>query len=128
MSKNKKVWAHLHLPRLKAFESGQGTSEVISVKTPGHRISYVSSFSMKDCTFFVSAKGRERTLRSGQRNVHAWVIGEPKYIAPATMKSWKKAIYDPWKGPDFVDSVTLQPVYSAAWVYMIGKVVYYREY
>lgn len=123
-----KVWAHLHLPKWKAFTEGRGDSGVISLKFPGQRVSYTNMISLQDVTFFVSERGRERTLRTGHRNVHAWVIGEPFYIAPQTMKHWKKAVYDPWKGPFFVDKETLEPVHSAKYAYLIEKHVYYREY
>lgn len=121
----RKTWAHLHLPKWEKYLTGFGSVDVISIKTPGHRVSYVSSFMMKDCTFFVSAKGRERTLKTGIRNVHAWVIGEPTYIAPDELPKTYRAIYSPWKGGTFVDADTLQPIEYADLVYMVGKDVYY---
>lgn len=122
-----KAWAHLHLPRWRAFSEAGGTSEVISIKTPGRRVSYTSAIVLKDCTFFVSAKGRERCLKSGVRNVHAWVIGDIIYVSPNELPKSRRAIYDPWKGGTFVDADTLQPIEHADLVYMVGKDVYYEK-
>lgn len=121
-----KVWAHLHLTRYKSFKSGRGPREVISVKVPGQKIRYESEIVLRDCHFYVSQKGRERTLKTNQRNVHAWVIGYRADFDPWLLGDWGRALYNPWKGPDFVDSQTLQPVYHASQVFMSGKDVYYR--
>ena len=121
-----KVWAHLHLPKWNAYLNGSGDFDVISLKSPGQKVRYVSEISMKNCTFFVSAAGRERTLRTGQGNVHAWVIGE-ETNREWDYRGWRKAVYDPWRGGTFVDSNTLQPVEFMIAVHMIGKDVYYAE-
>lgn len=120
-------WAHLHLPRLR---SGR-TPDVISVKVPGQRIGYASWVSLVDAEFKVSEAGRQRCIRQGVRNVHAWVVGvevsrlegfEPHDSPPP---SYRKAVYDPWKGSSFVDAETLEPVFRADFVIMSGKNVYY---
>jgi len=122
------VWTHLHLPRWKAYLSGSGDPDVISVKAPGQKIRYVSEIILHDATFFVSAAGRERTLRTGHRNVHAWVIGRDMTLSrEIDYRNWPKAVYDPWKGSTFVDSETLEPVEFKSVVHMIGKEVYYLD-
>lgn len=121
------TWAHLHLPRLRS-----GAADVISMKVPGQRIEYVSYAVLRDAEFRVFEAGRQRCIREGVRNVHAWVVGEevdrlegvhPVYDFPPP--SYRKALYDPWKGSEFVDSETLEPVTSAAWVILSGKNVFY---
>lgn len=120
------TWSHLHLPRFSA-----GERNCISVKDKGQRVRYVSDISMKDVTFFVSAAGRERCLRTGVRNVHAWVIGERVNEGinsdPVFLHNYRRAIYDPWKGDSFVWADTLTPVHRAATVYLSGKNVYILE-
>ena len=119
------AWAHLHLPRLKSGD----TKNVISLKTPGKKIEYVSSVELSNPTFKVSEKGRQRALRDNVRNVHAWVVGELRaksYNVGALTLPWRRAIYDPWKGETFVDSETLQPVLSAERALLTGKFVYYQ--
>jgi len=122
------TWAHLHLPRLQAGE----TADVISVKIPGQRIEYTSAVTLSGVTFRVSEAGRQRCIREGVRNVHAWVVGtEGVRIsgqAPQPRpEGFRQALYDPWKGSTFVDAETLEPVLSARYAVMSGKNVYYRQ-
>lgn len=122
-------WAHLHLPR---FKSGR-TENVISLKTPGKKIEYVGWVDLTNPTFRVSEKGRQRSLRDNVRNVHAWVVGDwtaKGYDTDVTgtydTSSMRQAIYDPEKGPTFVDSETLEPVLSAKRAILSGKTVFYE--
>lgn len=130
----REAWLHLHLPRLKAYRAGEGGDEVISLKIPGHRIRYVSRAVVRNARFHVSEPGRQRCIDDGQRNVHAWVVGElvsnfervvegisPRregYVA-------RTAVYDPWKGPTFVDLETKEPIYEANMVVMLRDRVWY---
>lgn len=132
------AWLHTHLPRLKA-----GDPDCVSVKVPGRRVEYASWVSLSNAEFRVFQPGRQRCIRDGVRNVHAWVVGDlvravhhgewvgefgfpvraDQFHAPA---GYRRAVYDPWKGPEFVDTETLQPVRHADHVIMSGKNVYYR--
>ena len=121
-----KIWVHTHLPRLQG-----GEINMLSVKRAGEKVDYASWVSLKNVEFKVHERGRLRCIESGQRNVHAWVVGDEilvqqdyQGLAP---KGWRKAIYDPWKGGSFVDSVTLCPLKTAAMVIMNGKDVYYWQ-
>lgn len=122
-----RTWAHLHLPRLQSGE----TPDVISVKVPGERIDYASFVVLTDCEFKVSEAGRQRCLREGVRNVHAWVVGVEEtrvrgwYTCSDTPSGWRKALYDPFKGGTFVDSVTFEPVLTARRAVLAGKNVWY---
>lgn len=122
----KSTWAHLHLPRLQS-----GVTDVISVKVPGQRILYASSVKLANARFVVSESGRQRCLREGVRNVHAWIVGEELSRLTGTpprepIGDWCQAVYDPWLGDSFVDLHTLAPVHRASRVVMSGKNVYYR--
>jgi hypothetical protein len=120
------AWAHLHLPRLRAGE----TPNVISLKTPGEKIDYVSWVELSNPTFRVSEKGRQRALRDNVRNVHAWVVGEQAGSGtgapPTEPTGMRRAIYDPWKGSTFVDAETFEPVHTASRAVLSGKRVYYQ--
>ena len=127
------AWVHTHLPRLRA-----GERDCLSVKIPGQRIAYAAWVSLKDAEFRVSEHGRLRCLTSGVRNVHAWVIGEEilrvaeqDVFSEAWTSSdpvgYRRALYDPFKGPSFVDSETLEPLTRADWVILSGKRVFYIE-
>jgi hypothetical protein len=128
------AWVHTHLPRLLA-----GERDCLSVKVPGQRIAYASWISLRNAEFRVSEHGRLRCLTSGVRNVHAWVVGEEvlrvaeQDVFPGAWASWplsdpvgyRRALYDPFKGPSFVDSETLEPLARADWVILSGKRVFY---
>lgn len=126
-----RAWAHLHLPRLRS----QTTLDVISLKVPGWAIEYVSTVILSDVEFKVHEAGRQRCIREGVRNVHAWVVGNvehqnygdnpTRFAVDRTI--WRKAIYDPFKGGAFVDADTLEPLTKARRSLMIGKDVYYLE-
>jgi hypothetical protein len=125
------TWAHLHLTRLRSGD----TPDVISVKIPGQRIAYTSWVSIKDARFVVSEAGRQRCIREGVRNVHAWVVGTEvlrvgsnwTYAQAPCPASYRRAVYDPWKGGAFVDAETLDPVLTADYVILSGKNVYYAS-
>lgn len=122
-----KAWAHLHLPRLRA-----GVSDVISLKIPGEPIRYVTACGLTGVEFKVSEPGRLRCVRENVRNVHAWVVGD---LVSATTEPWvardtdvmSRAIYDPFKGPTFVDALTLRPITHADAAILVGKHVYYLK-
>lgn len=124
-----KTWLHTHLPRLQSGE----TPDVISVKIPGRHIEYASWVSLRDAEFRVSEPGRQRCIRQGVRNVHAWIVGEEilrvcsdwRYSQAPRPVGYRQAVYDPFKGGTFVDSETLEPVLTADLVIMAGKNVYY---
>lgn len=130
------TWLHTHLPRLQS-----GDPDPISVKVPGQRVEYAAWVSMRDAEFRVHEKGRQRCIAEGVRNVHAWIVGtEVLRLADSDIPSWsmrrnllapppgfRRAVYDPWKGGTFVDSVTLEPVLQADLVIMSGKNVYYAS-
>lgn len=124
-----RAWAHLHLPRLRSGE----TPDVISVKIPGQKIRYDAWIVLADVEFKVHEQGRQRCIRDGVRNVHAWVVGQPygsghrphEYVPEPGVR---KAVYDPFKGGSFVDSETLEPVTLAHRALLIGKDVWYWPY
>jgi hypothetical protein len=121
----RRAWAHLHLPRL-----WSGEADVISLKVPGETIRYASYVALTGAEFRVNERGRLRCIREHARNVHAWVVGAPLVVweggKPVVTPDWRRAVYDPWKGPAFVDAATLEPLQRADTAVLIGKAVYYR--
>lgn len=118
-------YAHLHLPRYKNYLKG-GRPEVISVKPVGGRVFYVATAEFTNAYFVVSQKGRARCLETGQRNVHAWVVGDYHGDVDYPPEDAFKAVYDPWKGNQFVDADTLIPILTSCKIWMVGKDVYYK--
>lgn len=120
---SKPAWAHLHLPRLR---SGT-TDNVISLKIPGQVIRYVPGVELETAIFRVHESGRQRCLREGVRNVHAWVCGDIRALGRQEVpEGWRKALYNPFKGPHFVDSETLEPLLWAERAILSGKDVWYQ--
>lgn len=117
--------AHLHLPRYQRWLNDDSPN-VISIKPSGGRVFYVPTALMRDVRFTVSEKGRQRTLQTGQRNVHAWVVGDYCGAVQSVPEAINKAVYDPWKGDSFVDVETLEPIHHASVAYMVNKHVYYK--
>lgn len=59
---------------------------------------------LQDCTFVVQEGGRQRVVREGRKNVHAFAQGE---IAPMASHqefrpNLKRVIYNPYKSPTFI--------------------------
>lgn len=123
-----KAWAHTHFPKLTKWRKDGIDPKIISVKVPGRRVVYVESIVITGAEFKVSQRGRDRTLETGQRNVHAWVVGQAEESGTVLvcLDRLRRAVYDPWKGPTFVDSETLKPVYQSPFVAIFGKDVYYE--
>lgn len=125
------IWLHTHLPRLRS-----GNPDMISVKIPGQRIEYASWVSVRNARFRVFEPGRQRCIREGVRNVHAWVVGEQIVrvtsddftpVMDFPPPSYRRAVYDPFRAGSFVDSETLEPVLRADLVIMSGKNVFYTN-
>jgi hypothetical protein len=84
-----------------------GMFSVRSVDT-GRVLFHAQGLLLKNATFKVSAKGRARVLTSGQKNIHAGVLGElvtdPTEIAIAADRCLERVRYDPRRDAAFVDS------------------------
>lgn len=63
------VYRNLHKP---GYYSIKALSGPLRGKVVGHAM----RLRMKDCTFKVSEKGRQRVLSSGHKNVHAGIVGD----------------------------------------------------
>lgn len=46
-----------------------------SVRQRGKVVAHAATISLRDVRFHVNKKGRERVVKTGQKNVHAWVEG-----------------------------------------------------
>ena len=84
---------------------------------------------LRDVSFSVGLKGRERVLKEKRKNVHAFVRGRK-----SDYTRWACAIdqdgrdmqshaisYDPYKAPFFYDCATRQEVLSASHIWCFSK-------
>lgn len=113
-----RVSAHLHLPRLK-----RNDANVISVKPKLGPVYYLPELALVDVDFKVNENGRQRVLAKCQREVHAWVVGTP--VLELGHGYWRQARYNPYEGPHFIDVDNGLPVFTAKYVWMHGKDVYF---
>lgn len=116
------TWAHLHLPRFKA-----GRADCVSVKHGNDPTVYTSMLELVDVVFCVREGGRQATLNSGVKNVHAWVTGQavPTADVLVPFAQWREAKYNPRKAAHFYDAETLEPLTTASAACIAGNKVYY---
>ena len=91
-------------------------------------LDYTASIFINDCTFTVMEAGRQRVLRTGQKNVHAWVTGnsasyqsllDNRGLPPLNITWWRplttrEVTYNPKKYNTFVRrDKTFEPVVVA---------------
>ncbi len=81
---------------------------------------YADEVLLKDATFRISEAGRQRVIREGRKNVHAFVIGTLVDEVPATPV---KATYNPYKFSSFVEKETHRPVDSAGYARLVNRQV-----
>lgn len=91
----------------------------------GKIIMHADVVQLKDVVFKVSEAGRQRVLREKRKNVHAGVVGILVGIEhPFKPTSESQVIsYNPYKGPEFINLNTLEPIKKAEKAVMAyGKV------
>lgn len=112
------------------------TFSVRNTKT-GRVLFHADEVWIDDAQFVVRKSGRERVLREGKKNVHAFVrgtLGDFIQVSgyskrddsdPLMCPAWRlhgKATYNPYKFTSFVDSKTLEPIDKSDMV-CLSKVV-----
>lgn len=83
-------------------------------------IGYSDSVMLKNCSFHVGEKSRQRVIRTKHKNVHAYVKGE---LVDETKELVKKFSYDPYKYGYFYDKKTLKEIKTSELV-----VIGFKEY
>lgn len=85
-------------------------------------IGHEQAITLKDCSFHVGEGGRQRVIREGQKNVHAYVRGEL-----VTLKRLKgRFTYDPYLRGDFFDKKTGKTINNARLVSLDNTGAYYE--
>jgi hypothetical protein len=87
---------------------------VRSAKT-GRVILHTDKVHIRDPEFVVRQAGRERVLREGKKNVHAFVRGEATYFDDfdPNYLDYTLVSYNPYKFDTFVDVTDTMPVRTA---------------
>lgn len=82
-----------------------------SVRAGGRVVAHVRDLTVADVAFRVQPAGQRRARASGQRNVHAYVVGT---VTPTVDgRCWREGRYDPFRTDTFVDD-TGSPLHTAA--------------
>lgn len=70
------------------------SGNVYSIKQGAHVVAHTTELTLRNTTFHVGEKGRQRCLKEKQRNVHAWIIGT---INDKFVPCDKEIYYNPYK-------------------------------
>jgi hypothetical protein len=84
-------------------------------KSKGRVVAHIGDLALRDASFKVSEAGRERVLREGIKNVHAYIVGILAY-PNGTASKGNRVEYNPFKFSSFVWSKSRDAVHSAKWV------------
>lgn len=72
---------------------------------------YLDSLVLEDVTFKVSEAGRQRVIREGRKNVHAYAVGTlVERNGAGYVGHLPRASYNPYKAGHFTNTATGQPV------------------
>lgn len=77
-------------------------------------IGYDKTVCLSNVTFVVGEKSRQRVLASGQKNVHAGVVGNIKENCSPNTSGWIPVTYNPYKHKTFVRLDNGEPILRAS--------------
>lgn len=96
-----------------------------SVQVGGIVVAHTDSVLMRGVTGKVSQAGRERVLREGKKNVHAFICGQIEDMGSGNVgdrlergPQWQPITYNPKRYRTFVYRDTEAPFYKAAHAYL----------
>ena len=87
-------------------------------------IGHVRHIHLTDTTLVVRPSGRDRVLREGVKNVHAFVTGTLVSANQYYPDSWgysEEIVYDPYMHSSFVEKGTNVPVHTRPHIYFDAK-------
>lgn len=92
----------------------------------GRVIKHTDKVYLKDVTFKVSQKGRERVLKEQRKNVHAGVVGHLSLadLGKVQEEYYTEITYNPYKYSSFVNKFTEKVVNSAPSAWLDNKRVW----
>jgi len=85
-----------------------------SVRSKGRVITHRPLIILRNCTMRVQESERQRVIREGQRNVHAWIVGEPCWGTDG--EDMVEIGYNPFYAPTFTSRPSFEPVTTARYV------------
>lgn len=85
-----------------------------SVRNKGRVITHRPVIVLRNCSMRVQESERQRVIREGQRNVHAWIVGEPCWDLPDD--ALVEIGYNPYFASTFTSRPDFNPVTEARFV------------
>jgi hypothetical protein len=82
-----------------------------SIRSGGRVVSHRHRVTLQACTMRVRECGRQRALREGHRNVHAWIEGT--LIEDAVAEGLVEIGYNPFLAPTFTLRPGFEPIHAA---------------
>ena len=98
--------------------------QCFSVQYKGRVVAHVDEIALEGVEFRVSQAGRNRVLRTGQKNVHAKVWGTVVKPRSAVLKP---IYYNPYKTESFVVRKTQKPIHEADYALCRAQTVWVRS-
>jgi hypothetical protein len=98
--------------RVQVYRNLHRTGRTYSVKQKGLVVAHATRICLRDCNFVVQEKSRQRCLKTGEKNVHAWIDG---FISGSGMgttaakNDLAKLTYNPKVDKGFMHSLTIEP-------------------
>lgn len=98
-----------------------------SIKEKGRVVAHADTVAIKWARFVVQPKGREKVIKEGRKNVHAFVRGQlDRTRRTPDLTGYRKASYNPYRAPYFVDAETGDELWEAASVILHEGKAYYK--
>jgi hypothetical protein len=97
---------------------------VFSIRHKGKVIAWGNRVTIEDPEYIVREKGRQKVLKEGRKNVHAFVRGTLSDIDIFNQECLlmpREVTYNPYKYDSFVDGSTYKPVKKSKWARLIKK-------
>lgn len=95
---------------------------IFSVKQGGYVVGHTDELTLKNVSFKVNEKGKQRCIREQQRNVHAWVEG----IITNFVRCSTEVTYNPYKDCGFYLKNTGEEIKTADYLSINKEGVYVK--
>lgn len=97
-----------------------------SLQQNGLVVLHAPTVVLKDVTFTVSEKLRQKVIASGVKNVHAKVHGTLSQLTAGSLEGYREAWYRPQAVSTFVDRETMQPLTECKEIILTNCKMYYK--
>jgi hypothetical protein len=111
-----------HAPKSKA-----AGHNIYSLRDKTKVIDHIDSIHLKNCTFYVNERGRQRVLESGVKNVHAYINAESYDLLEHDYLRLKRVIYNPFENCSFIVEVrsgVFEPIFSVEDVFCMKNGIF----